>query len=600
MEKLTKQMLDLLVRYCIKGETNIAPYPFAPQKTAPFSARTPQTALPRSTPEAQGISSSYLAEMLHRIEDAKSACVHNLLVLRNGAIICDASAPGYRTDTWCLTHSMAKSITALLIGTLIDEGILSMSTRICDVLREECPARLSAQMRNVTVWHLLSMSSGVAGISEFSSVIEPAWTHAFLSSDFSFESGSAFHYNSMNSYMLSVLACKVTGKSLTELLAQKLLNPLGIRNFFAEVGPEGYEKGGWGMYISPQDMAKLGLLVLGKGVYNGKRILSEQFLCEMTQTVFVTGESYGDYNYGLHAWISKDRSSILFSGMLGQNLWICPKNNVTVAITSGNSELFQKQVVLDIVSSYLGASFTPAQKPLSSGKLLSRSFERAQKEFGEKNRRAVLLPAPTALASIWAKVKKKSATPLPNDLKQYVGSYKIEKNNTGLLPLFVRFMQNNHGDGIAEIHLSIERERFLITFIEGAQSLCFEAGFYENKLSELCFNGEFYQISASASLAKTHNGTSALLVELAFPELPNTRLLTFSLTEQGIAVALSETPGRQMLEGMIQKHIPEALRGGGIAQFIRIKMFGADPIKAIPACAEPHLTGVRRPTSANN
>ena len=594
MEKLTKQMLDLLVRYCIKGESNIAPYPFTPQKTAPFSSRTPQSTLPRSTPEAQGISSSYLAEMLHRIEDAQSACVHNLLVLRNGAIICDASAPGYRTDTWCLTHSMAKSITALLIGTLIDEGILSMNTRICDVLREECPSRLSAQIRKLTVWHLLSMSSGVADISEFSSVIEPAWTEAFLSSDFSFESGSAFHYNSMNSYMLSVLACKVTGKSLTELLKEKLFAPLGIRNFFAEVGPEGYEKGGWGMYISPQDMAKLGLLLLGKGVYNGKRILSEQFLHEMTQTVFVTGESYGDYNYGLHAWISKDKNYVLFSGMLGQNLWICPKNNVVVVVTSGNGELFQKQVVLDIVSTYLGVSFTPAQKPLLAGKLLLRTFERAQKEFGEKNRRAALLPAPTVLSSIWAKVRKKSATPLPNELKQYVGTYRIEKNNTGLLPLFVRFMQNNHGAGITEIHLSIEHERFLITFMEGTQNLCFEAGFYENKLSELCFNGEYYQISASAALAKGEKGSPVLLVELAFPELPNTRLLTFALTEQGISLSLSETPGRPMLEALIQKHIPEALRGGGIAQFIRIKMFGADPIKAIPACAEPHLNGTKQ------
>ena len=57
---------------------------------------------------------------------------------------------------------------------------------------------------------------------------------------------------------------------------------------------------------------------------------------------------------------------------------------------------------------------------------------------------------------------------------------------------------------------------------------------------------------------------------------------------------MNETPGRPMLESLIQKYVPESLRGGGIAQFIRIKMFGADPIKAIPACAEPHLAGVRQ------
>ncbi|MBO5790521.1 MAG: serine hydrolase, partial [Clostridia bacterium] len=591
MEKLAKQMFDLLVRYCVKKESNIAPYPFLPQKTAPFSARTPQSSLPRSTPEAQGISSSYLAEMLHRIEAEKSAAVHNVLVLRNGAIICDASAPGYSTATWCLTHSMAKSITALLIGILIDEGALSMNTRICDVLREECPERIHASMRSLTVWHLLSMSSGVSDISEFSSVVEPNWTRTFLSSSFAFESGTAFHYNSVNSYMLSVIACRITGKSLTELLTEKLFKPLGIRNFFAEVGPEGYEKGGWGMYVSPQDMAKLGLLLLGKGVYEGKRILSESFLREMTRTAFVTGESYGDYNYGLHTWIAKDKGSILFSGMLGQNLWVCPKNNVVVAITSGNGELFQKQVVLDIINTYLGKDFTAAKKSLPINKIARRAYERAQKEFYVQNRRAVPLPAPTSLAALWAKVRKKSATPLPNAANQYVGSYKIEKNNTGLLPLFVRFMQNNHSAGIDEISISIEGERFLITFAEGDQTLCFEAGFYENKLSELCFNGEYYQVSAVAELAKTAEGSSALFVELVFPELPNTRLLVFRLTESGMTLSMNETPGRAMIDALIQTHVPESLRGGGLAQFIRIKMFGADPLKSIAECAEPFLVG---------
>lgn len=594
MDKLQKQVFDLLIRYCIKGESDVAAIPFRPQKTAPFSARTPQSVLPRSTAEAQGLSSAYLTEMLHRIEAEKSAAVHNLLIVRNGYIVCDASAPGYSTSTWCLTHSMAKSITALLIGILIDEGFLSLSTRVCDVLREECPDRVSSAMRGLTVWHLLSMSSGVSDISEVTTVVEERWTSTFLSSALAFEPGSAFHYNSMNSYILSVMACKVTGKSLTELLNEKLFKPLSIRNFFAEVGPEGYEKGGWGMYISPQDMAKLGLLVLGRGRYENKRIISDRFLHLMGQTAFVTGDGYGDYNYGLHTWVAKDKGSLLFSGMLGQNLWICPQNNIVVAISSGNGEFFQKQVILDIVNTYLGKGFTPAPKSLPSNKIAAHTFERAQKDFYECNRRAVPLSAPSSLAVLWSKIRRKSPTPLPDACKRYVGHYKMEKNNVGLLPLFVRFMQNNHSAGISEIDISIEGERFLITLTEGEQTLCFEAGFYADKACELCFNGEYYQMSATAELAKTAEGSSALFVELSFPELPNTRLLVFRLTETGLTLSMSETPGRAMIDGLIQSHVPESLRGGGLAAFIRVRMFGADPIKSISASAEPTLTGTRK------
>ena len=90
------------------------------------------------------------------------------------------------------------------------------------------------------------------------------------------------------------------------------------------------------------------------GVFMGKRILPESWVGESYITRAITPETSGGFNYGYHLWVSRQGGEILFNGMLGQNVWLCPRNNIMVVMTGGNNELFQASPALEIVRGYLG------------------------------------------------------------------------------------------------------------------------------------------------------------------------------------------------------------------------------------------------------
>ena len=122
---------------------------------------------------------------------------------------------------------------------------------------------------------------------------------------------------------------------------------MGIRSYLWEKGPEGCEKGGWGLYMSPESWARVGIMMMQGGVFMGRRILPEEWVRESTAEKAIVPEINGNFNYGYHLWVSRNGSEILFNGMLGQNVWLCPGNNIMVVMTGGNNEIFQQSSALD-------------------------------------------------------------------------------------------------------------------------------------------------------------------------------------------------------------------------------------------------------------
>ena len=590
--KLQRQVLDMLLRYGVKGETDIACVPYYPQKTDCFSTRTPQRYWPRTMPEAVGISSFHMMDMLAKIEAQKGANVHTVLVVRNGKVICDASAPGYSTTTWALTHSMAKTITALAIGQAIDRGYLTLQTKLADLLGDECPYRMHPRIKAITVWHLLSMSTGVTEPGEVTSAVSSNWQKDYLEATPTFDPGTDFHYNSMNSYMLSVMLKKATGKGLGEWLTQYLWRPMGVRNFMCEKSPQGIEKGGWGMYIAPEDLAKVGQLILQKGKWDGEQLISESFMEQLTKKTFATKDMYGDFDYALHTWVSQDNATWLLSGMLGQNVWICPKNQTVVVLTSGNNDIFERSAILHTIADYLGPSFTPTS-PGKATRQAKRDYAHAQAHFYEKNRWAIPCSSPSPLMTWWLRVRRKPVNPLPEACKQYIGNYTFARNNAGVLPLFVRFMQNNHTKGLSRMSIFCEQNKCFVAFDEGTQNHVVEVGFYHPAKSEMNFAGEHYLVYTTGQATVTEDGNPVLKIEMVFPEIPNTRRIKIYPEGNTFRLTMSERPGKQMIDGLIDKFVPESFRAGGIVGFLRNKIIGADPFEAIGPMMEPSLYGVK-------
>lgn len=581
MEKWMKRAVELISGLALTSKPNPAVVAYTAQKTD--ISKSEKRFFKREKPEKIGVSSIRLYRMLAELEAEPRANIHSVVVLKDGVVICEASRPGYSVNVAQLSHSMTKSIIGMAIGFLFDEEKLSLDERLVDIFPEY--SYLDPAFPQITVKHLLTMQTGVK-ISEAGSVTESAWSEAFFASKLSFAPGTEFKYNSMNSYILAKIVEKRSGLKIMEFLKPRLFAPLEIDNVFWELGPEGVEKGGWGIYLSPESWAKLGFLMLSRGEFFCKRILSEAWVKESTLPHAETSETLGNFNYGYQLWRARDGEDFLFNGMLGQNTWISPKNNVVVVLTAGNNELFQSSPALEIVRKYL-ASVS-----------LSRPYERggaallSEKEARFFETRCAVKPL---TKSRGLKYFLGFADPMPYDDRFYslFGTYIFPQNNQGILPTFVRVMQNNYTGGIESISIEKSDTGIVVTSKEGGVSYKFRAGVYGYEESVLDFCGEKYMISALATAEIDKDGRQSFKIECIFPELPNTRVLVMTPSRDSkLILKMQETPNQRLampfLEAMTSGNKKIALA----LDFIE-KRFGEDFLAdKISELFEPTLIAV--------
>lgn len=338
---LTMQMksAELLLNF-IKHDTEKIPlYGFMLQKQR-FVPKPNTAPLPRSTPEAEGVPSEAVESFFRDIEaQADSVACHAITVLRHGKVIAEGAYAPYRLDVPHMLYSMSKSITGLAVGMAIDEGYLDINERIIDIFPEYVTSSNAKALKSHTVWNLLTMSTG-ARFNEVGSGLDENWLKMYMQSTPKFEAGSAFDYNSLNSYVLAAALVKRTGMSLTEFLTPRLYEPLGIRYHEWETCPKGIEKGGWGLSLTVEDAAKLGQLCLNRGRWNGEPIVSEKWIDAATSVQIQTPNGEMKHGYGYQIWMSDEEGAFQFNGAFGQYVLVFPKYDAVIAMYSGSASLF--------------------------------------------------------------------------------------------------------------------------------------------------------------------------------------------------------------------------------------------------------------------
>jgi CubicO group peptidase (beta-lactamase class C family) len=341
MDLVTDSRALMMVRQLLDNTSATrAVFEQKPQKPA-FTPSAIQKAFERVSPESQGVDSTRVADFLNAMRDDPTLDMHGVVILRNGKVLAEATFGAYDQSGGHITHSECKSITGLAVGILIGEGKLSLDDRIADIFGPRMNRINRLTHRNITIRHLLTMTSGVT-FNEAGSVTETDWVKCFLESAVLKEPGTSFNYNSMNTYMLACAIRQITGEGLTTYLTPRLFRPLGIENFFWEKCPMGNEKGGWGLYILPEDIAKIGQMVLDGGRFEDRQIVPEDWIKEATRAQVETPKSLGDYNYGYQIWVGRNERSFLFNGMFGQNVLGFFDSGVLLVSNAGNNELFQQ------------------------------------------------------------------------------------------------------------------------------------------------------------------------------------------------------------------------------------------------------------------
>ena len=548
-----------LVLNMILGKTGGTRVDYFPQKPDfPFDAVYEQ-AFVRATPESQGISSDLFAALLRELDASKDTDMHHFMALRHGKVICECNFAPYPKGMWHITHSMCKSITGMAIGMLIEEGKLKLNENIYDIFSDHMNAFSKIFRPVITVENLLTMTSGVT-FNESGIVSGNDWLGSFLNASVNGKPGTEFQYNSLNTYVLSVIVTKRTGETLTEYLTPRLFGPLGITKYYWETCPKGITKGGWGLFLCAEDMAKLGQLYLQRGKWNGQQLVSEYWIEISTARHLKTQND--TYGYGYQLWMEQRPGSFEYNGMLGQNVIIYPDMDMVLVTNAGNKEMFQDCIMLNIIRKYFPVNYHPAdvlpENPLSYS-LLKRLC--GELENGENNNRS------TSLRGRWKRnvvsrrkhsdkkysYRISAAVDRPSDHHSFMRAvsgrtYVMEQQNIGIAPLFVQVFHNNMTDGISEISFTYDAGNFCVSFTEGEVIHKLPVGF--GKAADGCvdLHGEHYLVATLGEFARDENDIPVLKLEVTFiEECVKRKAHIFFHEDNGIEIKWNETPGKKMI-----------------------------------------------------
>lgn len=308
-------------------------------------------------PEEVGVSSQKMREML---AEMKQTQCHGVMVIRHGKI----AAQWFRTP-YCATephamYSVSKSISALAIGFALKEGLLSLDDKPVDFFPESVPKHCDENLKNVTLRHLITMTAG-RSISPMTSKVKNQWIDIFMQSGSSFAPGESFSYVNECFHMALAMLRGVTGVSTVDFLMPRLFAPLGIQRPYWETDHNGVEAGGWGIVLTPEDLAKIAVCFLHDGVWDNKQVIPADWIAESCvnrkgpKAKVYHNQNFG-YGYGL--WIrAHETFPVRFDGLFGQVAEIYKAYDAVTVIVGGDIDVAHR----DVIFKYFPESFVDEQ-----------------------------------------------------------------------------------------------------------------------------------------------------------------------------------------------------------------------------------------------
>lgn len=325
-----------------------------------------QSQLPRTTPEAAGIPSSAILNFLQAVEQHTHPldAMHSFILLRHGNVVAEGWWAPYTPETPHTMFSLSKSFASTGIGFAVQEGLLTVDDPVLSFFPDDAPTNPSDNLRAMTVRHLLSMNTGHHEDTT-SAVVrgDDNWAKTFLSLPVEHQPGTWFVYNTAAIYMLSAIITKLTGQSLLDYLRPRLFDPLGIANPIWETDPRGISTGGYGLHITTEAIARFGQLYLQNGVWNGTRIISEEWIAEATKPTSDNSNTQTNpdwsVGYGYQFWRCR-HNAYRGDGAFGQYCIVIPEQDAVLAITSGLRDM---QATLNKVWDHLLPAMQPDPLP---------------------------------------------------------------------------------------------------------------------------------------------------------------------------------------------------------------------------------------------
>lgn len=400
--------------------------------------------LPRSNPFKEDVDPQSILDFLDAAQQAGTE-LHSVMVVRNGKVVYEGWWEPFAPNTLQACYSATKSFTSAAVGFAVQEKILSVTDRLAEIFPDKLPKNPSKYLLSMSIRDLLCMSGGQPREANVKGQAD--WAKAFLSVEVTDKPGTVFKYNSIGSHMLAEILFRLTGDTLTEYLTPRLFRPLGIERFRWDRTPSGIEIGGWGLHLPTESLAKMGLLLLQHGKWDGMQVLPEQWVREASRKQIENDKmnEWTDFKagYGYQLWKCTPAESFRLDGAFGQFAVVLPRQNAVIAITeyTGNPQL-----TLDLLWKHVLTGMENGAQP----------GHQAEAMLAQRTSNLVV-PAATAGHS--------ENTELSGHISG--AAYVFEKNSESLDVEFERELSMPEPDGIHTLRLDFAGQVCGVTFSKG-------------------------------------------------------------------------------------------------------------------------------------
>lgn len=292
----------------------------------------------RVTPETVGIRSEAILEYIENLERSNTE-MHGIMIMRHGKICAEGWWQPFAPNLRHGQQSHSKTYAATAVGIAYTEGVLRLDERLIDIFPEESPEKPSENLKLLTVRDVLCMGCGMdlmprPGVN---------WIRDFMHTPVNHRPGSTFMYNSVGSTILGAIVRKKTGEGLQEYLRKRLFDKIGINadNIRWYCMPDGMETGGGGMLATTEDNLRLMKLYADGGVWDGERILAEDYVKlaisnqnDTSKEALVNPDASDNFlGYGFQIWMCKPKGVYRADGAMGQFTIVSPDQDLLIAIT---------------------------------------------------------------------------------------------------------------------------------------------------------------------------------------------------------------------------------------------------------------------------
>ena len=243
-----------------------------------------------------------------------------------------------------LIYSHTKSFISTLAGMAIDEGKLTLDTTLCSLFPEYDAVITDERVKTITLRHLLMMSSGfggafLMGANRRKGEGQPNYVAYMIGKPLVYTPGEKFVYSNADTHLAGCMVQRAVGETLLHYAYRKLFEPMGMGFPGWETDPDGTAFGGSGLYLRNEEMMKLGILYLQEGVWEGKRLLSREWVKQAGSHQIDTGHtSPWHCGYGYQFWmIPQKENAFRADGAYGQFSLIFPSENAVVGIQSSET-----------------------------------------------------------------------------------------------------------------------------------------------------------------------------------------------------------------------------------------------------------------------